>query len=140
MRIQVLVAAMNQRDHSLIKKMNIRTDAIVGNQCSFNSVEKFNVGEQQIQYLNFAERGVGLNRNNALMRADADVCLFADDDMVYEDNYVEIIEKAFRENPYADVIVFNLREKVVTRKLIKKKRTFCQILGKKQDRLHQVLN
>lgn len=121
MRIQVLVAAMNQRDHSLIKKMNIRTDAIVGNQCSFNSVEKFNVGEQQIQYLNFAERGVGLNRNNALMRADADVCLFADDDMVYEDNYVEIIENAFRENPYADVIVFNLREKVVTRKLIKKR-------------------
>ena len=28
----------------------------------------------------------------------------------------------------------------VSRKLIKKKRTFCQILGKKQDRLHQVLN
>ena len=91
MRIQVLVAAMNQKDHSLIKKMNIRTDAIVGNQCSFNSVEKFNIGDQQIQYLNFAERGVGLNRNNALMRADADVCLFADDDMVYEDNYVDFI-------------------------------------------------
>lgn len=121
MRIQVLVATMNQKDHSLIKKMNIRTDAIVGNQCSFNSVEKFNVGDQQIQYLNFAERGVGLNRNNALMRADADVCLFADDDMVYEDNYVEIIENAFHDNPYADVIVFNLREKVVTRKLIKKR-------------------
>ena len=43
---------------------------------------------------------------NALMRADADICLFADDDMVYEDNYVEIIENAFRDNPYADVIVF----------------------------------
>lgn len=28
----------------------------------------------------------------------------------------------------------------VSRKLIKKKRTFYQILGKKQDRLHQVLN
>lgn len=121
MRIQVLVAAMNQKDHSLIKKMNIRTDAIVGNQCSFNSVEKFNVGDQQIQYLNFAERGVGLNRNNALMRADADICLFADDDMVYEDNYVEIIENAFCNNPDADVIVFNLREKVITRKLIKKR-------------------
>lgn len=101
--------------------MNIRTDAIVANQCSFNSVEKFNVADQQIQYLNFAERGVGLNRNNALMRADADVCLFADDDMVYEDNHAEIIENAFRDNPYADVIVFNLKEKVVTRKLIMKK-------------------
>lgn len=121
MRIQVLVAAMNQNDHSLIKKMNIRTDAIVGNQCSFNSVEEFKLGNQRIQYLNFVERGVGLNRNNALMRADADICLFADDDMVYEDNYVEIIEKAFDENPNADVIVFNLREKVIARKLITKK-------------------
>lgn len=112
---------MNQKDHSLIKKMNIRTDAIVGNQCNFNSVEKFKIGSQQIQYLNFAERGVGLNRNNTLMRADADVCLFADDDMVYVDNYAKIIEKAFYDNPYADVIVFNLKEKVVTRKLITKK-------------------
>ena len=120
MQIQILVATMNQSDHSLIKKMNIKTNAIVGNQCGFNSVETFNVGEQKIQYLNFAERGVGLNRNNALMRADADVCLFADDDMIYEDNYVEIIEKAFCRHPDADVIVFNLKEKVVTRKLITK--------------------
>lgn len=118
MKIQVLVAAMNQTDHSLINKMNIRTDAIVGNQCGFNSVEMFEVDGNRIQYLNFAEKGVGLNRNNALMRANADICLFADDDMVYEDNYVETIETAFNKNPNADVIVFNLREKVVTRKVI----------------------
>ena len=121
MKIQVLVAAMNQTEHSLIEKMNITTDAIVGNQCDFNSIEKFNVGNQQILYLNFAEKGVGLNRNNALMRADGDICLFADDDMVYVDNYAEIIEKAFRDNPLADVIVFNLHEKKISRKLITKK-------------------
>lgn len=121
MKIQVLVAAMNQTDHSLIEKMNITTDAIVGNQCDFNSIEKFNVGNQQIQYLNFVEKGVGLNRNNALMRADGDICLFADDDMVYENNYADIVAKAFDGNPDADVIVFNLREKKILRKLITKK-------------------
>lgn len=120
MRIQVLVAAMNQNDHSLINKMNIKTDAIVGNQCGFNSVEIFKIGDQKIQYLNFAERGVGLNRNNTLMRADADICLFADDDMVYADNYIEIIEKSFQRHPDADVIVFNLREPIITRKVINK--------------------
>lgn len=120
MRIQVLVAAMNQNDHSLINKMNIKTDAIVGNQCGFNFVEIFKIGDQKIQYLNFAERGVGLNRNNTLMRADADICLFADDDMVYENNYREIIEKAFQSHPDADVIVFNLKEPVITRKVITK--------------------
>ena len=121
MKIQVLVAAMNQTDHSLIEKMNIKTDAIVGNQCNFNSVEKFNIDNQQILYLNFAEKGVGLNRNNALMRADADICLFADDDMVYVNNYAEIIENVFRDNPLADVIVFNLHEEKISRKLITKK-------------------
>lgn len=121
MRIQVLVAATNQNDYSLIEKMNITTDAIVGNQCDFNSVEKFQAGNHIIQYLNFAEKGVGLNRNNTLMRADADVCLFADDDMVYADNYPQIVERAFKENPKADVIVFNLNEKIVSRKIITKK-------------------
>lgn len=121
LKIQVLVAAMNQTDHSLIKKMNIRTDAIVGNQCDYNSVEVFENGNNIIKYYNFAERGVGLNRNNVLMRADADICLFADDDMIYDDNYVEIVERAFYENPDADVIVFNLKEQIPTRKLITKK-------------------
>ncbi len=121
MKIQVLVAAMNQIDFSLIEKMNIKSDAIVGNQCGRNSIEEFDVNGKRVVYLNFNEKGVGLNRNNALMRADADICLFADDDMVYEDDYVETVERAFLENPNADVVVFNLKEKVPTRKLITKK-------------------
>lgn len=120
MIIQVLVATMNQTDYSLIEKMNIRTGAIVGNQCDRNSVETFEHNNHFITYYNFAERGVGLNRNNALMRAEADICLFADDDMVYEDNYAEIVERAFAENPHADVIVFNLKEKNPKRKVITK--------------------
>lgn len=120
MRIQVLTAAMHQTDHSLVEKMNIKTDAIIANQCDVNSIEQFSVGKQNITYLNFAERGVGLNRNNALMRANADVCLFADDDMVYEDDYVQIIEKAYAEFPDADVIIFNLIEKEAKRYIIEK--------------------
>lgn len=121
MKIQVLIATMNQKDHSLISKMNIKTSAVIGNQCSINSIEDFVVGNQEIKYLNFSERGVGLNRNNALMRADADVCVFADDDMVFDDNYAETVEKVFRENPQADVIIFNIREKEPTRKIVTKK-------------------
>ena len=115
------MATMHQTDHSLIEKMNISTSAIVGNQCNHNSVETFEYNNQTVTYYNFAERGVGLNRNNTLMRADADICLFADDDMVYVDNYAEIVERAFFDNPCADVLVFNLKEKIPTRKLITKK-------------------
>ena len=112
MRIQVLVATMNQTDHSLVKRMNIQTDAIIGNQCDRNEIEKFECEGHQYTYLNFAERGVGLNRNNALMRADADVCLFADDDMVYKDGYADLIEKAFERHPDADILAFNLEESI----------------------------
>ncbi len=119
MKVQVLVAAMNQQDHSLLDKMNIQSDVIVGNQCSFNSIEQFEYNGHSATYLNFAERGVGLNRNNALMRATGDICLFADDDMVYVDNYCGLIQDAFKQLPDADVIIFNLEEVKTTRYVIK---------------------
>ena len=121
MKIQVLVAAVGQTDRSLTQKMNIQTDAIVANQFDENSVEQFEWNGHNVKYLNFAERGVGLNRNNALMRADADICLFADDDMVYADGYGETLERLFSENPTADVIIFNIKEKQVSRYVIPKK-------------------
>lgn len=119
MVVQVLVATMGQTDHSLIEKMNIQTDAIVANQCDCNSIEEFMNGENQIKYLNFAERGVGLNRNNALMRASGDVVLFADDDMVYVDGYANLLNKVFDEIPEADVIVFNISSRKPIKKIQK---------------------
>ena len=120
MRVQVLVAAMHQQDHSLLAKMNIQSDAIVGNQCDRNEIESFEWNGHRVTYLSFAERGVGLNRNNSLMRADGDICLFADDDMRYCDGYVETVLRAFEEHPDADVIIFYLIEKTPTRAVIQK--------------------
>lgn len=120
MNIQVLVAAMNQTDHELLNRMNIRSDVVVGNQCDHDRIERFDYNGHRAVYLNFAERGVGLNRNNALMRADGDICLFADDDMVYRDDYVQTVTEAFRAHPQADVLVFNLEEPVQTRYVIPK--------------------
>lgn len=120
MKVQVLVAAMGQKDHSLLNKMNIQTDVIVGNQTDFDSVEHFVYKGYKASYLNFNERGVGLNRNNALMRADGDICLFADDDMKYVDGYEEMLVKAFQDIPDADVIVFNLIENPPRRYVIQR--------------------
>lgn len=120
MNVQVLVAAMHQKDKSLLERMNIRSDAIVANQCDTNEIEDFTWQGHAVRYLSFAERGVGLNRNNALMRATGDICLFADDDMRYCDDYVETVTSAFESHPDADVLIFNLIEKVPTRPIIQK--------------------
>ena len=108
MKLQVLVAAMHQKDASLIKEMGIATDAIIGNQTDQNSIEYLTVNDKTIQYLNFKERGVGLNRNNALMRADADIVLFADADERLEYGYEKIILDAYKNLPKADAIIFNV--------------------------------
>ncbi len=118
--VQVLVAAMHQTDYSLPAKMNLQSDAIIGNQCDRNSVEQTEYNGHCITYLNFNERGVGLNRNNALMRATGDICLFADDDMRYCDGYAEQVATVFEKHPEADVVVFNLIEAVPTRYIIPK--------------------
>jgi len=108
--VQVLVATMNQTDHSIIDKLGIECDAIVGNQCDRNEIEKFEMNGHSVTFLNFAEKGIGLNRNNALIRANADVVIFADDDMVYEKGYVRLINQQFDRFPDADAIIFNVIE------------------------------
>ena len=109
MKIQVLVAAMHQEDHSLPEKMNIQTDVIVANQCSRDSIERFSWQGHEAVYLNRNQRGVGLNRNQALLQADGDICLIADEDVVYYDGYARIVEDAYRRHPDADVILFDMR-------------------------------
>lgn len=108
MNIQVLASTMYQNDYSILEKMNIQSDAIFINQCNRYSYEQFQYNGNTIKFLSFAERGVGLSRNNALMRATADIALFADEDMIYVNGYKKIIIEAFQENPKADVLIFNV--------------------------------
>ncbi len=107
MSLQVLVSTMHRMDHSILDKMNINSDAIVVNQCDCekDSEESFEYKGHRILWLNRNERGVGKSRNLALSYATADIVLFADDDVIYDDDYVSVIEKAFFETN-ADTLIF----------------------------------
>lgn len=107
MRMQLLVSAMNQTPKELARKMNISSDAIIINQCDSFAFEEFTQKGYHVKAYSFAEKGVGLSRNNALLRADADISLFADEDIVYRDEYKELVEKEFEKHSEADVILFN---------------------------------
>ncbi len=111
MKVQVLVATINQKDYSLLEKMNIQTDAIVGNQCDCNEITEFEHKNRTVKWLSFNEKGVGLNRNNILMRATGDIILFADDDVVYLDGYEDTILKFYESHPDVDVVIFNFKVK-----------------------------
>lgn len=123
-KVEVLLSTMNQEDLSIVDKMNIQTDAIVINQTDGHAFLEQQLNDKNIKMYSFQERGIGLSRNSALLRSSADICLIADDDMVYEDGYEEIVVNEFKKNPNADMIVFNVpihQKNGVTRIKIRKK-------------------
>lgn len=109
MTLQVLVAAMFQKPQELVQKMNISSDAIMINQCDDYGYEELEERGHKIRFFSMAERGVGLSRNNALLRADHTISLFSDDDIVYDEDYEQKVLTAFETYPKADVLLFNVQ-------------------------------
>lgn len=106
--LEILVAAMNQKDFSLAEKMNIRCNAIIANQAGRNEISEKETEFGKIKMITTDTKGVGLNRNIALAAAKEDLILFADDDMVYYTGMEKAVEKAFEKNPKADVLIFGI--------------------------------
>lgn len=109
MKVQVLASVMNKEPQQIIDEMRIDSDAIIINQCDHYGMEEVEKNGHKIVFMSMAEKGIGRSRNNALMRADKDICLFSDEDIVYDDGYEEKIIDEFNKNPKADMIVFNIR-------------------------------
>ena len=121
MKIEILLATVNQKDESILREMNIHTDVIVCNQNDTKtSYDRYKYQDYSVRWYNFQEKGVGLNRNNALLRSTAEICLIADDDLVYTDDYEKTIQQAFERYPEADVILFNIMEADGTKRTEKK--------------------
>lgn len=108
MTLQTLVSAVNEDTKVLAEKMHLESDAVIINQCDQNGYEEYDHNGHRICCYNFAERGVGLSRNNALLRATADIVLFSDEDIVYEKGYAQQILSAFENRPKADMLLFNM--------------------------------
>ena len=128
MTYQLLVATMNQTDRSLCERMNLHSDAIIVNQCDRFAAEEWEHEGFGVRMLSFCERGVGLSRNTALMRADADIVEFADDDMVFTDTCREDVLREFERHPEADAILFSV-ESLNPERPLRKIRRFERISG-----------
>lgn len=113
MKIDVLVSTMNQsaEDFSLLYKMNLSGNVLVCNQTNKNYYLEMEKENLESKMWSFKERGIGRSRNTLLLRSNAEVCVLADDDMVFLDNYKDIVEKNFKKRSDADVIIFNIDDK-----------------------------
>ena len=105
-RVQVVMAAMNQTDFSLVKKLNISCDAVVANQADNEAVWEMNTPDKCTKLVTTKTRGVGKNRNIGIANATGEILLFADDDLKYNDDMPDRVAQAFDELKSADVIIF----------------------------------
>ena len=111
MRIEPLVATMYQKDTDLRLKMNIDGPCTIINQTDFNKYPNLQVEENNFLFISNQERGLSKSRNAALKATKAEICLVADDDLIYNDNYLTIIEEAYGKYPKADLIIFDFTPK-----------------------------
>lgn len=108
MTLEMLVSGMKLNIGSVAETMNLQANSIVINQCEKNAYDEYDFKGHKICCYSLAEKGVGLSRNTALMRASEDIVLFSDEDIVYENGYAKKVIDAFEERPDADMLFFNV--------------------------------
>ncbi len=108
-KLQVLLSCMHEKSpETIYRRMNLQSDSIIVNQCDDFGYQSKKIKGKQCLFISCPERGVGLSRNTALMRSDAEIAVFADDDEVFVDGYEQKIIGEFDKHPEADAIVFNV--------------------------------
>ncbi len=108
MKVEVLASVMNQTPDGITDRMKLDSDAVIINQCGRLGYEELEKNGHRMRFYSFPERGVGRSRNEAILRAEGDICLFSDEDIVYEAGYAEAILREFENNQDADMILFNI--------------------------------
>lgn len=120
---QILCVTMHQHDFSKLEQMNIHSDIIFANQCEKTADETIEFAQHKARMISTQTRGVGVNRNFTLQYADADICLLADDDIVYTDDAEQKIVQEFAAHPDADIIFFHLNSSDASRSVKKPEKT-----------------
>lgn len=109
MKINTLVATMHKTDYALVDTMGLIDNCIVINQTDNVQSKSFKTDSAEVQWINSTDRGLSKSRNLGLKKSDADICLLADDDLVYLEKYTQIIREQFLKNPDYDIITFQVK-------------------------------
>lgn len=107
MTVELLISALNAEPAKLIQKMKVTGSAVLVNQCNLDECYDVATANGNVKVISNTERGIGLSRNHALDAASGDILLFADDDIEYVPDYVDLIASEFEKHPEADGIFFN---------------------------------
>ncbi len=108
MSVQLLISCVDKNIPELLEKLHLDSPAVIVNQCDHEDEEHIAYKGHSVDVYHKHERGVGRSRNMALSKADKDICLFGDEDIVYMEGYETLIENEFSLHPEADGILFQV--------------------------------
>ncbi len=108
MAVEVLLSCLNQEVPELIAKTGLSGAAVVVDQCDREGNEEIALPGGCARIFYSKERGVGRSRNLALSKAQEDICIFGDEDIVYRKGYEDLIEAEFQKHPEADGLLFQV--------------------------------
>ena len=112
MILEVLICTSNDRIYSIEKNIPIHPNVkyLISHQIyNEKHYDKKIFSRSDIKYKQIFSKGLSKNRNFALIHASGDICLIADDDVIYHKKFFNEILKAFKENKQADIITFKVR-------------------------------
>ena len=108
--IEILISTMNAKNGkqaiSLIKKMNITSNALIINQITDKDINPFELSNKKTRLLSYREKGLSRSRNRAINNSNGELLLISDDDLSYQGNVEDTIKAAFKKYPKADIIAF----------------------------------
>lgn len=110
-KLEVLVSTMNRSSWDDlpigIKSLSgIDCQATVVNQTSSKVLDSANPAN--VNFISKVQKGLSKSRNLAIENAIEEICIVADDDVAYVEGFQETILNAYRNEPNADIIVFQV--------------------------------
>jgi glycosyltransferase involved in cell wall biosynthesis len=111
--LEILISTKDRDNLDFLNNIFVNNNAHSNPILIINQTQNLNFScphSDNINLINVNEIGLSKSRNLAIANAKADICLLADDDIVYENNFESIILNAFNLNPTADIITFKMND------------------------------
>lgn len=105
MKFEILLSTQNS-NIDVLDRENIFSNVVVVNQCSEYRSNIFRRHSYNVHWIDSRSKGLSTSRNLAIKNSTADICLFADDDLFYNENVTAIITDEFIKYESADIIIF----------------------------------
>ena len=111
MTLEVLICTYGNEGLNRVAKMNLPTvegiKYLVSWQTNeFNLILPHELHREDLVIYTTRTKGLSVNRNHAIKKASADICLIADDDLIYTAEQLQSIITTFERNPHIDIALF----------------------------------